>query len=188
MMRSVIPKWEFFILLAAVGCAAPQSLTSQPMSNPFQVAANNQESVWERAVDFMHEYGFPIVRENKFDGIIETGYKVGAGVLEPWHRDAVGAENRWEGTLQSIRRRAFVSITPIENGYLVGVQVFKELEDLPGMAANSAGEATFQESEPLRRDLNSVVGQSTPSGWIPQGRDFAVEQDMLRRMQPALSR
>jgi hypothetical protein len=79
----------------------------------------------------------------------------------------------------------FVSITPSEGGYLVAVEAFKELEDLAGLAAISSGGATFQESTPLQRDLNLVVGQSTPSGWIPLGRDIELEQDMLIRLQSA---
>lgn len=52
-------------------------------------------------------------------------------------------------------------------------------EDLPGVAANSPGGATFQESAPLKRDLNLVVGQSSKSNWIPKGRDQALEQAFL---------
>ena len=33
---------------------------------------------------------FEIARENKLDGVIETQYKTGAGILEPWHPDTVG--------------------------------------------------------------------------------------------------
>jgi hypothetical protein len=62
---------------------------------------------------------------------------------------------------------------------MVSVEAFKELEDLPGRAANSASGATFQESEPLKRDLNLVVGQTAPSGWIFKGRDRALEHALL---------
>ena len=182
------------LCLAGVSCAPPAQMAPQGLGpaamagNPFFVAANNHEGVWERAVDVIHDYQFQIARENKLDGIIETQYKTGSGLLEPWHRDSVGLDNRLESSLQSLRRRAFVSITPAQGGYLVGVEVFKELEDMVGLAANSAGGATFQESAPLQRDLNLVVGQSAPSGWIPQGRDPRLEQDMIRRLQLAFSR
>jgi hypothetical protein len=185
------PLW---LCLAGGSCAppaqfAPQGPVQDTMAgNPFFVAANNHEAVWERAVDVLHDYQFQIARENKLDGIIETDYKTGSGLLEPWHRDSVGLENRLESSLQSLRRRAFVSITPAEGGYLVGVEVFRELEDVVGLAANSAGGATFQESAPLRRDLNLVVGQSAPSGWTPQGRDHRLEQDMIGRLRLAFSR
>jgi hypothetical protein len=182
--------WRLFqlvILLCwtafAGGCAPLQ--TGTVPQNPFP-AAGHPEAVWEQAVQAVHDFGFEIRRENRFDGLIETEYQVGSGVLEPWKRDAIGLENRLEGSLQSIRRQAFVHVTPADGGYLVGVEVFKELEDLPGLAANSPGGATFQEATPLQRDLNLVVGQTAPSGWIPQGRDLAAEQAMLQRLHAVL--
>jgi hypothetical protein len=174
--------------LTSLACHAPLSRThGASVGNPIIVRGANPEIAWERTVDVLHDYQFEIARENKLDGVIETKYKVGSGILEPWHHESVGSENRLESTLQSIRRRAFVSLTPDSGNYLVSVEVFKELEDLPGIAANSAGGATFQENAPLRRDLDLVVGQSTPSGWIPVGRDLVLEQDILARLQRALA-
>lgn len=162
------------------GCAVFRS--PPPPSNPFFVAAENEEAVWERSVDAVHDY-FEIARENKLDGIIELEPKVGASVLEPWHRDTDGAVNRLESTLQSIRRRGFVNITPTNGGYLVGVEVFKELENTPGLAASIPGTGTFQQNDPLQRDLDLVVGHSTLPGWLPLGRDEMVEQRMLLSLQ-----
>jgi hypothetical protein len=129
---------------------------------------------------------FPIAVENKSDGVIETEYKTGSGLLEPWHHDSAGMENRLESTLQSIRRRVLVTVTPAPGGHMLGVEVYRELEDLQGLAANSAGGATFQETTPLRRDLNLVVGQTAPSGWIPQGRDPELEHRVLQDIQRSL--
>lgn len=160
----------------------------QPVvSNPLFVRANDGEFVWERTVDVAHDYLFEIERENKLDGMIETRYKTGAGVLEPWHPDTVGAANRLESSLQSIRRKAIFSVTPVDGGYLVGVQTIKELEDV-AQAANSVGAATFLDNNPLQRDLNVVVGQATPSGWINQGRDPALEQALMKSLSTALTR
>ena len=107
------------------GCAWHQTAL---VSNPIFVQANNQEAVWERTVDVLHSYQFRVARENKLNGVIETNYKVGSGLLEPWYRDSKGLVNRLESSLQSIRRRAFVSITPAPGaeGFLIGVEVFKE--------------------------------------------------------------
>lgn len=179
------------LLLCAVLAACstlPPGRGAAVATNPVFIPAQGDELVWERAVDVLHEYQFEIARENRLDGVIETHFKVGSGYLEPWQRDSIGHANLAESTLQSIRRRTYVSITPADGGYLIGVEAFKEIEDLPGLAANSAGGATFQESTPLQRDLNLVVGQSTASGWIPLGRDPALEQDMLARMQAAFGR
>jgi hypothetical protein len=180
------------------GCAAPgvdpTGLSARPPlpppGNPLLVATSQEEVLWERTVDVLHDFHFEIARENRFARAIETEYRTGSGVLEPWHQDSVGAENRCESTLQSVRRKVIVRLVPDEagRGYLVSVEAHKEFEDVPGVAANSAGGATFQESRPLQRDLSLVVGQSAPSGWIPVGRDPALEQALLASLQAAYAR
>ena len=151
--------------------------------NPVLVPANHPELAWERTVDALHDFKFPILRENKLDGVIETDYVVGSSLLEPWNRDSVGFGNRLESTFQSIRRKALIRLSPApQGGYLVAVEAYKEQEDVKGPVANSAGGATFQIDNPLQRDLNQVVGQAAPSGWIPLGRDPDLEQAMLRRI------
>ena len=171
------------LILCGLGCALPVRETPVPEANSIVIQSNNQEWVWERVVETLHAHHFDIARENKFDGSIQTFYFTGSGVLEPWHRDSVGLGQRLESTLQSIRRRVDAKIQPVENGYLVHFEVYKELEDLEGLAANSAGGASFQNNQALGRDLNLVVGQSTPSGWIALGRDPALERQLLANLQ-----
>lgn len=170
------------------GCAFHRPIAP---ANPIFVAATNEDAVWERTVDVVHEY-FDISRENRIvgsqPGVIETQYKVGAGLLEPWHKDSPGLESRFESTAQSIRRKAYFNVAPAEGGYLISIEVFKEIEDLPGVANNTAGGATFQQGNPLRRDLDLVVGQSSPSGWVVKGRDEVLEAEISRRLQYAFSR
>jgi hypothetical protein len=156
------------------GCVGPQvPATPQTMQNPVFVPASDYDVVWESAVDVMHSLQLPIRRESKLDGVIETDYKVGAGLLEPWHQDAVTFSDRLEGSFQSIRRRAVMSITPAQGGFLVGVEVVKEIENPDKLIINS----------PLQRDLNVVIGPATPDGWIPRGRDPGLEQSILARLQ-----
>lgn len=182
-------RWVFcglsaLLSLCLSGCATIPAGTP-PVSNPVFVRANNPEDAWERTVDVVHDYLFEIERENRLGGVIETRYKTGAGALEPWHRDSVGTHNRLESTLQSIRRKAFISVTPVDGGFLVGIEAHKELEDV-ARAANLQGAATFLDDNMMQqRDLNPVVGQATPSAWIPKGRDEALEQSMLRSLSAA---
>jgi len=180
------------LALAVAGCASlnPRlAFAPQPTGNPLFVATSNEDAIWERTVDVIHEFHFGIARENRLSRVIETRYLTGASVFEPWHFDSVGVDNRLESTLQSIRRKVLVNVIPDEQGrgYLVSVEAFKETEDLPGIAANSVGAATFNENTPLNRDLNPVVGQSSASGWIPLGRDLALENAILARLQRAYS-
>jgi hypothetical protein len=174
-----------FISTSAIGC---MSVPARQYPNPMFIPANDLESVWERTVDVLHAYQLPIERENRLDGIIETDYKVGSGVLEPWHRDSVTVADRFESSFQSIRRRATISINGVQGGYLVGVEVLKELEDPEELIINSAGHATFPEATPLERDLDIVVGPATETGWILKGRDPNLEQRLLRSLSAEYSR
>lgn len=188
MVRRLLPLILLGCCCLGSGCALGRNMEAP---NPVFVAANNEDAVWERTVDVVHQY-FDIARENRIvgsqPGVIETHYKTGAGLFEPWHKDSPGLESRLESTAQSIRRKAYINVAPTEGGYLIGIEVFKEIEDLPGVANNTAGGATFQQGNPLRRDLDLVVGQSSPSGWLVKGRDDLLEQEMARRLQRAFSR
>ncbi len=157
------------------------------MSNPIQISGTNQDVVWERVVDTIHNYKFLIARENRLDGIIQTEYKVGSNFFEPWHADSVGFDNKLESSLQSIRRKVIVSVTPVEGGYLLGVEAFKEIEDVKTQTSSAPGGATFQQDLSLRRDLNLVQEHRTPTGWIPLGRDPALEEDILQSLQVAFT-
>jgi hypothetical protein len=157
------------------------------VGQPVFVPVADQDFVWERTVDVLHDYPFEVDRENRLDGVIETHYKIGSGVFEPWHRESVGLANRLESTLQSIRRKVVVRVVPTQGGFLITPEVYKEQEDVIGITATSAGGATFQDHSPLQRDLNLVVGQSAPSGWILLGRDVTLEQDIRARLQAAFA-
>ena len=168
--------------LVAFGLSGCASLGA-PTGNPVFIGERHPEAAWEKTVDAIHDFKFPILRESKIDGVIETGYVVGSGIFEPWNRDSVGWDNRLESTLQPIRRKALITIRPAPSGgHYATVEVYKELEDLRAPAANTAGGATFQINQPLQRDLNLVVGQAAPSGWVALGRDYALEQAMLKRI------
>jgi hypothetical protein len=193
MHSSRFPSLPLVLLLIVSGCSGMQvrgsawGLNAPPTGNPIFISGTDEEAVWERLVDVVHNY-FDIARENRLDGIIETRPKTGASLFEPWHRDTVGFRNRLESTLQSMRRRGFVHLTPSEGGFLVGVEVYKELEDIPNSGLVGAGAATFQQNNPLQRDLSLVVGQSVDPGWIVTGRDPVAEQAIIESIRDEFER
>lgn len=176
----------FILLILSVipaGCATFGVNEGIPAHNTVFVPVANQEVAWERTMDAIRDFRFPVIRESQLDGVIETDYVVGSGLFEPWNHDSVGMANRWEDTFQSTRRRLRVRLVPAQGGYLVSAEAFKELEDVRGGVENSTGGATFQTNQALQRDLNVVDELSAPSGWMPLGRDAALEQALLRRIQ-----
>ncbi|MFH5805786.1 hypothetical protein [Alienimonas sp. DA493] len=147
----------------------------------------NAEAAWETTVSTLHRFGFRTAVENKLDGTIETAWVVGSSLAEPWNDDSVGFANRLEDTLQSTRRRVVATVRPVAGefgpeAYEVTIRAFKELEDVRGVVANTTGGATFQNREPLSRDLQAVHGQFGPTQWIPLGRDPALENAIVAEL------
>lgn len=174
------------LCIAVTGCLSAPPMGMAGGASTIQVSDQMRDPLWERAVEVLNRNHFQVARESKLEGIIETDYRGGSSILEPWHPDSVGLENRLESTLQSIRRRVVISMQSSGVGIMmVNVRVDKEIEDLPGLAANYEGGATFSENEPLNRDLNQVVGQSSPSRWLPLGRDPLLERKIMAEIQGA---
>ncbi|QDU88085.1 hypothetical protein Pla175_14560 [Pirellulimonas nuda] len=170
---------------------------AQGLPNPLPIPVGDEEHTWDELADVVSLY-FPIVREQRVkmadgvltEGLIETPYQTGATLLEPLRRDSVGSFNRWQSTLQTIRRRALVRVIPDGRGYLVKVEVEKQLEDLPAPVSASAGQAAFRNDPSLPSRITQQNGVVLPSAyWIDLGRDQPLEQAMLteiaKRLAPA---
>ncbi|MEN1678885.1 MAG: hypothetical protein AAGJ46_04790 [Planctomycetota bacterium] len=165
------------------------------VSNPLFVPVSNNEVAWDQLADVVTNY-FPIAREQPVqqtgnlltEGYIETPYQVGASILEPWRNDSVGPFNRWQSTLQSIRRKALVTVRPASGGYSVYVTVLKQLEDLPRPVHALSGAAVLRSDGSLPTDRAGNVNRQGPSPfWIDLGRDEPLEQEMLRRIRDRLA-
>ena len=161
------------------------------------------ELVWTKLVDVTDDF-FKVQQEQRVvfsngvptEGRIDTFPQTGATVLEPWRGDSVGWDERWEATLQSIRRIATMRLTPDSAGWRVEVVVNKELEYLPRPMRATTGGASFRNDDSLYRygtplptlgqqvgDQPRPVASPTPNlGWIPLGRDAKLEQKMLARV------
>jgi hypothetical protein len=161
------------------------------------------ELVWTKMVDVADDY-FKVQSEQRVvfaagvptEGRIDTFPQTGATVLEPWRGDSVGWNERWESTLQSIRRLGTMRLIPDPAGWRVEVVVNKELEYLSRPMRATAGGASFRNDDSLYRygtplptlgqqvgDQPRPVAAPTPSaGWIPLGRDPLLEQRMLGKL------
>jgi hypothetical protein len=87
-------------------------------------------------------------------------------------------------TFQSMRQTATARIWAGDRGgYLVEVVVERELEDLPRPVQARIGGAAFAESPTVDRHVE-IVGPdvTTDQTWFKVGRDYALEQQILRRI------
>jgi hypothetical protein len=171
-------------VLNGAGCATVSEwmVPGPPATNPLVVPTADFETVWKQCVAVADEY-FEIASENRLSRTIITQPKSGSTVLEPWLGDSVGLYERFESTIQTMRRHARITVNPAPGGgYLVKVEVFKELEDLSKPDRQSIGRAVFNNDFPVNRTYEIVGPVPLPLQWIPRGRDLKLEQVILDRI------
>jgi len=190
--------------LGFVGCSAPPvgapgylpALTGaapSPIANPLFVTATDKDFIFDQICDILDDY-FRLERQERprqigdlvTEGRIETYPETASTILEPWRADSVTPYERWESTLQSMRRRATVRLLPANNGYFVEVVVIKELEDVRTPEKPTVGDAFGNPDKSSNRYLNTPANKPQPTTWFPVRRDIALEQDILAGIQTRL--
>src|SRR5262245_50213125 len=97
-----------------VGCTAGPSgwgipgvtriLSPGPVvANPLLVPSSDFETVWSKTVAAVNNY-FPIASENRLAGTIRTEVQMAGTLVEPWSSDSATFRDRFEATLQTIRK------------------------------------------------------------------------------------
>jgi hypothetical protein len=169
-----------------LGRPGPAKLPVGSMPNPLLLAVPDREFLHNQVVDELDNY-FKIDREERVrqvggvltEGRIETFPAIGSTLLEPWRKDSTPGFEKLHSTLQSVRRRAVARIVPSNNGYLIDLAVYKELEDLPQPENATVGGATIRHDSSLVRNEEQIGLPPGTLGWIPLGRDVTLEQQVL---------
>ncbi len=180
----------------AAGCA-----TAPPLDNPVAVhhsaseienpvlvspgapTAASYHEVFEKTIDVLDDY-FELLPPNPYDGRIVTKPRIAPGFEQFWKAGNPDHRNRLLATTQTVRQSATAEIRAGDRGgYLVYIVVEKELEDLDRPSQARTGAAIFLDTPSVDRQLE-VVGPQAPTaqGWYKIGRDFALEQQILRRI------
>jgi hypothetical protein len=200
--RKIAAETMSLVVLTALG-ASQAGCTSGPSSwslpsvhrvftpapvidNPLLVRSSDFDSVWNQSVAAVNQY-FPIASENRLAGTIRTESPLTGTALEPWSPDSSTFHDRLEATFQTMRKFAVVHIDPAPaGGYLVKVEVNKELEDMSKPDRQPAGRAVFYNDFPVNRTREIIGPVPAPIGWISKGRDTNLEQVILTKIRDAL--
>lgn len=192
----------FFIpgVLLLQGCGAILYRLSSPLPdatipNPVVINAQAPEFLWAQVVDTTDDY-FHVIREQPLqasrdsflEGRLDTAYRTGASMLEPWRKDSTKGFERLQSTLQSIRRRATIIVQPVSGGFSVFVKVDKELEDVDREQFASESAASFRHDGTVVRTQELVADEPTTLGWISLGRDTSLEQQILQQIVDRMSK
>ncbi|TWT75327.1 hypothetical protein [Allorhodopirellula solitaria] len=179
-------------ILLPAGCGTlAYRLTSdvpqQYVPNPLELPAVADDFLWLQVVDTLDDY-FRIARQQPvvnsqgivLEGKIETSYKVAGSIFQPWQKDNTTGFERLQSTLQTIRRRAIVTVRPDAAGYSVEVIVQKDLEDTD-RTQNATESIIGTRHDGTRISRADTFGESPQTlGWIPLGRDTSLEQAILK--------
>jgi len=202
-MRPMKNRWRLeaqaaaLLLTSLVGCntgpggwhapSVTRIFSPAPVAaNPLVVPTTDFETIWNKTIAVVDKY-FDIESENRLSRTIKTQPQMGATVLEPWALDSVTLEDRFEASLQTLRRVAIIHIDPAPTGgFLVKVEVHKFLEDMVKPDRQPAGRAVFTNDFPVNRTREIVGPVPAPLGWINRGRDPHVEQAILAGIRDAL--
>lgn len=159
------------------------------MPNPLPVPFYARELVMDEVSDEVEDY-FRIIKEQRIrlsgeiltEGYIDTEPKIGSSILEPWRQDSTPGFELAHASLQTVRRWAKVRVIPTADRYLIDVKVYKELEDLDVPLHSSVSGRTIRHNTSLDFDRDET-GEAVPNkGWIPLGRDEALEQTILTNL------
>lgn len=165
------------------------------VENPLIVSPVDREWIMDAVSNELDNY-FRIYREERIrivdnivsEGWIETHTQIGGTALEPWRHDSMPGFELAHSTLQTVRRFAKVRVIPNGDSYLVDVKVYKELEDLPEPQHSSINSRQLRYDNAVDIEVEEQPVIQPNKGWIPMGRDFALEQHVLRNIQVAVEK
>lgn len=194
----------FLGVLPVVGCVSGPALDNPQqfglregqldLENPIVVAprATSDESyriVFEQILDAIDDY-FPIESAKPLSGKIVCKPTIAPGYDQPWRPGSPDFYERLTATTQHMRYRCEVDIRAAEpSGYLISVVVYKELKDSPVPSLPNTGVSIFNDGATVDRDYQIVdpiaptAGLGPGARWIPKGRDMAIEQKILKKIQ-----
>lgn len=164
-------------------------LNAPNSQNPIFLQTPDYNALWVTIVDVVDTH-FEIARDTPIrlynsvltEGRLYTKPKIGASLMEPWHADSVGLNERFDCTLQTIRRRVTLRATPEAGGFLIEVMVYKEIEDLRSPMKSTASVANLRFEDDIDQFASQIDVDMNSAGWVLLGRDHAMEERILHEI------
>lgn len=173
----------------------PEGPPNASCENPVLIFPNHQgrksyAEVFDEVLDVVDDH-FQIAYANRYEGRVVGKPTIAPGLEQLWKPGSPDYYERTLATLQAYRYRCEVRIREADpSGYFVEVTVLRELKDYPAPGNPYTSRPVFQDGGTVDRDdflivdPNATSPLSDPSDrYIPKGRETALEQVILRKLQ-----
>ena len=132
---------------------------------------------------------FRINKSDSEQGLIRTRPLAGAQFFEFWRKDNVGAFNRAEANLHSIRRTVEVDVSQEEGRLCVGCNVSVQRLNLPERLLHGRGQSydMLSVSSSSVQKLKLDAEQRRLMAWVDLGRDELLETEILKRIEKKIA-
>jgi hypothetical protein len=204
-MRRIRTAIAVLALLPGGGCLSgplfdnpmrlPEGPPGSSCENPVLIFPNHQgrvsyAEIFDQVLDVVDDH-FAIQYSNRYEGRVVGKPTIAPGFEQPWKPGSPDSYERTLATLQAYRYRCEVRIREADpTGYFVQVTVLKELRDYPTTGNPYSNISVFQDGGTVDRDQFLIVDPNVTSPiespgerWIPKGRETALEQVILRKLQ-----
>jgi hypothetical protein len=175
-------------ILAAVlaGCGKPQMMQAQPVC----LEAISRDKLMQVVEKMLFSMRFEIEKYDVENGVIRTRPLSGGQFFELWRSDNAGGFNAAESNLQSIRRTVEFVFQQQQTGVCMRCEVTTQRLSLPEEPIQGyySSSALYTASSQSKQQLNVDTKRLEKMKWIDLGRDAALEQKILQRIQHSISK
>jgi len=175
-------------ILAAVlaGCGKPQMMQAQPVC----IEAISRDKLMQVVEKTLFSMRFEIEKYDAENGVIRTRPLRGGQFFELWRSDNAGGFNAAESNLQSVQRTAELTFQPQQTGVCMQCQVTAQRLSLPEEPIRGyySSSALYTASSQSKQQLDVDEDRLEKMRWVDLGRDAALEQEMLKRIQQTISK
>jgi hypothetical protein len=175
-------------VLAALlaGCGKPVMMQAQPVC----VEAISRDKLMQVVEKTLFSMRFEIEKYDVENGVIRTRPLRGGQFFEPWRSDNAGGFNAAESNLQSVRRTVELAFQPQQTGVCMQCEVTAQRLSLPEEPIQGyySSSALYTASSQSKQQLDVDEKRLEQMKWIDLGRDAALEQKIIKRIQQTISK
>lgn len=172
------------LLSSLIGCAGSQR---HETVRQICVPDTDKAEVMQIAEDVLGKMNFTIDKADAELGVIRSKPLQGAQFFEFWRKDTIGAYNRAEANLHSIRKIVELDIKQENERLCIGCVVEVQRLSLPERRVTGwHAYEMFSESDSSTQRLQLEPKQKTAMAWVDLGQDDKLRTLILKRIEKRL--